>query len=194
MLRQTLTYIAALALLLGAPTAARGQEPVPATIEAVELAEGGPLNLLYLWRFHPGDDPRWADPAFDDSDWELVEPLLLPRGRPRDGWPGTGWFRRHLRIEPALRGKPLSLRIETPGATTVFLDGVPVMSAAASGLRAGGRLEGGAWREVALSPGREYVLAVRHTLSLAERHARSRDLGFLLTIEPRDAEALRLAA
>ncbi|MFL6199531.1 MAG: SpoIIE family protein phosphatase [Thermoanaerobaculia bacterium] len=194
MFRQTRTHVAALALLLGAAAAAQAQEPAPVEITASKLAEGGPLSLEYAWRFHPGDDPRWADPAFDDSDWELVEPLLLPHGRPRGGWPGTGWFRRHLRIEPPLGGKPLALRIETPGATTVFLDGVPVMSAAASGLRAGGRLEGGAWREVALSPGREYVLAVRHTLSLAERHAWSRDVGFLLTIEPRDAEALRLAA
>lgn len=194
MFRPKLTRIAALALLLGVSTAAHGQEPVPVEISAVELAEGGPLRLVYAWRFHPGDDPRWADPAFDDSDWELVEPLLLPGGRPRGGWPGTGWFRRHLRVEPGLGGKPLLLRIETPGSTTVFLDGAHVMSAAASGLRAGGRLEGGAWREVALSPGRDHVLAVRHTLSLAERHARSRDLGFYLTLEPREAEALRLAA
>ncbi|MBL8214024.1 MAG: SpoIIE family protein phosphatase [Bryobacterales bacterium] len=30
-------------------------------------------------RFHRGDDPRWADPAFDDSGWELVESRRLPR-------------------------------------------------------------------------------------------------------------------
>ncbi|HWN44849.1 MAG TPA: SpoIIE family protein phosphatase [Thermoanaerobaculia bacterium] len=194
MVRQTLTRAAALALLLGAGTAAQGQEPVPAEIEAVELAEGGPLQLVYVWRYHPGDDPRWADPAFDDRSWELIEPLLPPFGRPRGGWPGTGWFRRHLRVEPAFQGKPLAIHIETPGVSTVFLDGVPLMSTAASGLRAGGRLKGGAWREVVLSPGRDHVLAVRHTLSLAERHARSRYLGFYLTIEPRDAAALRLAA
>lgn len=191
MVRQALTHAAALALLLGGATAARGQEPAPAEIEAVELAEGGPLVLEYAWRFHPGDDPRWADPAFDDSDWELVEPLLPPRGRPRGGWPGTGWFRRHVRIEPALQGKPLMIRVETPGVTTVFLDGTPLMSVAASGLRAGGKLKGGAWREVFLSPGRDHVLAVRHTISPAEGHARSWFLGFLVSIEPRDAEALR---
>jgi serine phosphatase RsbU (regulator of sigma subunit) len=194
MVRQTPTRAAALALLLWAATAAQGQEPVPAEIEVVELAEGGPLQLVYAWRYHPGDDPRWAAPAFDDSGWELIEPLLPPLGRPRGGWPGTGWFRRHVRIEPAFRGKPLAIHIETPGVSTVFLDGVPLMSTAASGLRAGGRLKGGAWREVVLSPGRDHVLAVRHTLSLAERHARSRYLGFYLTIEPRDADALRLAA
>jgi hypothetical protein len=193
MFRQTLIRAAALALVLGA-RAARAQEPVPAQIDGAELAGGGPLRLVYAWRFHPGDDPRWADPAFDDSGWERVEPLLPPSGRPRDGWPGTGWFRRHLRADSSLRDKPLAIRVETPGVTAVFLDGVPLMNVAASGLRAGGRLAGGAWREVFLSPGTDHVLAVRHTISPADRHAQSRHLGFHLSIEPREAEALRLAA
>lgn len=193
MFRPTPTLASALALLLGAAIAAHGQEPAPAVISARELEEGGPLSLEFLWRFHSGDDPRWADPAFDDSGWELVEPWLPPRGRPRGGWPGTGWFRRHVRIEPELEGKPLAIRVETPGATAVFLDGVRLMDIEASGLRASGRLKGGAWREVLLSPGRDHVLAVRHTISAADRHAWSRYVGFRLFIEPRDAEALRLA-
>jgi serine phosphatase RsbU (regulator of sigma subunit) len=114
--------------------------------------------------------------------------------RPRDGWPGTGWFRRHLRIEPAMRGVPLAVRVESPGETAVFLDGKRLMSVAASGLRAGGRLKGGARREVVFSSRGPHVLAVRHSLSLAERHAQSRDLGFLLFIERADAAALRSAA
>ena len=28
-----------------------------------------------LWRFHPGDNPVWSDPNFDDSQWPL---LLFP--------------------------------------------------------------------------------------------------------------------
>lgn len=122
----------------------------------------------------------------------MVEPLLPPRGRPRGGWPGTGWFRRHVRIEPDLQGKPLAIRVETPGATAVFLDGVRLMNVEASGLRASGKLEGGAWREVFLSPGRDHVLAVRHTITPAGRHAWSRDVGFRLSVEPRGGEALRL--
>ena len=27
-----------------------------------------------VWRFSGGDDPRWADPAFDDSAWKLLQP------------------------------------------------------------------------------------------------------------------------
>lgn len=25
------------------------------------------------WRFHPGDDPRWSQPGFDDSGWTLIK-------------------------------------------------------------------------------------------------------------------------
>ena len=30
------------------------------------------VSLDGLWRFHPGDDPRWASPTFDDSAWPLL--------------------------------------------------------------------------------------------------------------------------
>lgn len=29
------------------------------------------------WKFHIGDNPQWADPNFDDSQWETVD--LTPR-------------------------------------------------------------------------------------------------------------------
>lgn len=35
--------------------------------ERVQMAE-----LRGLWRFHTGDDMRWADPGFDDSSWKLL--------------------------------------------------------------------------------------------------------------------------
>jgi hypothetical protein len=31
-------------------------------------------NLLqFEWKFKTGDDPMWATPGFDDSDWETLE-------------------------------------------------------------------------------------------------------------------------
>ena len=36
-----------------------------------------------LWRFHTGDDPHWADPAFDDSSWALL--------RSDDSWTTQGY-------------------------------------------------------------------------------------------------------
>ncbi len=190
MLRQPLYRIAALAVFLGAPTAAYGQEPDAMRITQAQLAENrGLMFLTDAWRYHSGDDPRWADPAFDDTGWEPVAPLLRPDGHPRDDWQGTGWFRRHLRVEPALWGKPLVIRIETLGATEVFLDGSPLMAATASRLAR----RAGALREVVFSPRRDHLLAVRHTLTLAEGRARSRNLGFLLAIETPDTTALQFA-
>ncbi len=29
-------------------------------------------SLDGLWRFHTGDNPAWADPSLDDSNWPLV--------------------------------------------------------------------------------------------------------------------------
>ncbi|HXB23352.1 MAG TPA: hypothetical protein VNV25_01355 [Gemmatimonadaceae bacterium] len=64
------------------------------------------------WRFHVGDDPRWADPAFDDTHWEVVD--LTPRPGARDpdvglpgyvpGWGASGvaWYRLHVTVtDPA---------------------------------------------------------------------------------------------
>lgn len=60
-----------------------------------------------LWRFHPGDDGRWADPAFDDSSWPL---LRSDRGWNSQGYPGMsgfGWYRFSIRIPAG--AQPLAL-------------------------------------------------------------------------------------
>ena len=40
------------------------------TIEVESLFQPAPLSGI--WKQHTGDDPRWADPAFDDSAWPSV--------------------------------------------------------------------------------------------------------------------------
>lgn len=60
-----------------------------------------------LWRFHPGDDSRWADPAFDVSSWPL---LRSDRGWSSQGYPGMsgfGWYRFSVRIPEG--AQPLAL-------------------------------------------------------------------------------------
>lgn len=103
--------------LLSCSSVAQGQEPKPVELERADLADGKTLELTLPWRFQAGDDPGWADPEFDDSRWEAAAPLLA----------SGGWFRRHVRVAPALAGMPLVLRVEAPGALRVFLDGEPIL-------------------------------------------------------------------
>ena len=67
----------------------------PAIIAAAQIALGQSIVALNgPWKFHLGDNPRWADPNFDDSGWETVD--LTPKAGsvdPVGGIPGyvPGW-------------------------------------------------------------------------------------------------------
>src|SRR5260370_32439097 len=153
-----------LALVL-APAAVRGQEPAPARLAQAILARGEAIDLVQAWRFHPGDDPRWPDPAFDDSTWQPVEPLLTPGKLPAGGWPGVGWFRRHLRLEPALAEKVLAIRVEAPGAARVFLDNHAILSSDPAPGTTAGDVGHGAFGAAHFRPRPEHLLAVRYELT-----------------------------
>jgi hypothetical protein len=63
-----------------------------------------PVSLEGEWRWHAGDDPRFAARDWDDSAWTA---RLLPR---RDQIPaGIAWFRRHA-VAPSTTG-PLALAV-----------------------------------------------------------------------------------
>jgi hypothetical protein len=63
-----------------------------------------PVSIEGDWKWHAGDDPRFAARDWDDSAWSA---LPLPR---RDQIPaGVGWFRRHA-VAPATIG-PLALAV-----------------------------------------------------------------------------------
>jgi len=78
----------------------------------------GPAQTLGgAWRFHSGDDPRWADPRVDDRGWDRFDLVSLPGNRDNDvglpgwlaGWhargypdlEGYGWYRRHVSLPAA---------------------------------------------------------------------------------------------
>ncbi|HWE87101.1 MAG TPA: SpoIIE family protein phosphatase [Terracidiphilus sp.] len=90
---------------------------VPVTLGQSVVALTGP------WKFHIGDNPQWADPSYDDSQWETVDLTPTPqttlpgvpipgfvsgweaRGHPR--YAGYAWYRMRVRIRGA--GGPLTL-------------------------------------------------------------------------------------
>jgi hypothetical protein len=90
------------------------------------------MELDGPWRFQAGDDPRWADPSFDDSAWPtlvLSRPITEQGFDPYTGW---GWYR--LRLQPQqfaplqnLPGKPqLDLLVtgDGIGQFDVFINGI----------------------------------------------------------------------
>jgi hypothetical protein len=107
---------------------------VPIQIGASVITLNGP------WRFHTGDDARWADTAFDDSSWEKVD-LTAAAGahdsdvgltgyvpgwtaRSHAGYSGYAWYRMRVLVSApagaalALSGPPL-----VDDAYQIFLNG-----------------------------------------------------------------------
>jgi len=125
------------------------------------------IQLLEGWRYHPGDDPSWSDPDFDDSGWPVVSSVLSVGAEPPGGWPGVGWFRRRLQLGEGMPPTPLAIRIEQLGASEIYLDGLLV--AAVGTVSADPEEERPVYPNdfagVALEPGRQHVLAVRFSNS-----------------------------
>jgi hypothetical protein len=110
-----LALFCASALLLSA------QSPgIPAAAPHADSAVSSPpakihgvLSLDGPWRFHTGDDPRWADPTFDDSAWPSVTLDQPLSGQGIDPYSGYAWYR--IRLQPA----QLSQVGRQPGSTSL---------------------------------------------------------------------------
>lgn len=109
--RKLMFGIAALSLLalagVIADLASGGRPDPPALREQATLLDGP-------WRFHIGDDPRWADVDLDDHDWETIDMTALPGSHDGDvglpdyvggwmaqghpGYHGYAWYRRTVTV------------------------------------------------------------------------------------------------
>jgi phosphoserine phosphatase RsbU/P len=50
-------------------------------------------SLDGLWRFHTGDNPAWADPNFDDSQWPLLRSDAVWGQQGYENYGGFAWYR-----------------------------------------------------------------------------------------------------
>src|ERR1700744_3887686 len=76
-----------------------------------------------LWHFHPGDDPRWADPAFDDSTWPLLRSDRDWSSQGYNHLAGFAWYR--FRVVVPADTPALSLYVpEVMTSYEVYADGV----------------------------------------------------------------------
>lgn len=87
----------------------------------------GDNNIIYIqdqWKFMPGDSLHWAEPAYDDSQWDLTSTNLTNADLSFIEWDGLGWFRKKFKVAPELRGKPVALLIDRHfGASEIYLNG-----------------------------------------------------------------------
>ncbi len=72
--------------------------PAASAQAVVELLEADrPVSLSVAWKFRAGDDPTWAEPGFDDSDWRQIR---IPTGTRSDVEAELSWYRLAVRIGP----------------------------------------------------------------------------------------------
>ncbi len=123
------TVATAAILLVGLGARAQAQSPPAASSspagtfdldkdrQAVVLLDGA-------WRFHLGNDPRYADPGFDDSGWLLVRPDT-PTSQP--AYSGEAWYRAKIRV-PAGQGSISVYVTRIYTSYQLFADGQSIAS------------------------------------------------------------------
>ena len=78
----------------------------------------GAVPIDGSWQFHLGDNPRWANPSFDDSKWDTIE-VDGPWGNQHPSYAGFAWYRRHIEIQPTA-GATHDYRILIPHAEDAY--------------------------------------------------------------------------
>jgi len=82
------------------------------------------------WRFHPGDDPRWASPAFDDSGWALLDSSTPWSEQGYPGMGGYAWYRFRVVLPPGEKQYAIGLSAIMTGFE-IYEDGQLIGSAGA---------------------------------------------------------------
>ena len=157
-------------LLLAATAAGAVERPTEDPVVLAGRLEDR-VQLLDGWRYHPGDDPSWSNPAFDDSAWPVASSTLDASADPAGGWPGIGWFRRRLTLADGMPPTALAIRIEQNGASDLYLDGRLVGSygTVSADPAAERPVYPNDFDGIALEPGTTHVLAVRYSNSRDNR-------------------------
>ncbi|MCX6243957.1 MAG: putative Ig domain-containing protein [Bacteroidetes bacterium] len=61
------------------------------------------VDLNIPWKFHPGDDMKWAAPAFDDSKWVTLLPSKVWEDQGYEKLNGYAWYRIRFMLPSSLK-------------------------------------------------------------------------------------------
>ncbi|WP_433983160.1 beta galactosidase jelly roll domain-containing protein [Tunturiibacter empetritectus] len=116
-----LVSLASLSLLLCAASGLHAQTfNLQTGREAVASLDG-------LWRFHTGDNPAWADPNFDDSQWPLLRSDKDWNQQGYENYGGFAWYRFTVAVPEGSRDWSIYLGPMETGYQ-LFVDGRPAGS------------------------------------------------------------------
>jgi hypothetical protein len=88
-----------IAALLVVSHAVIAETPSPLPIDGIGQAT---LPMDGPWQFHPGDNPAWASPDFDDSGWPQIETGRTWEGQGFRNYTGYAWYRQRIVVDPQL--------------------------------------------------------------------------------------------
>ncbi len=83
----------------------------------------GLFKTMPVWLYHPGDNPEWAKPEYNDEGWDTLSTELDLRHKNEEFFPGIGWFRLHIEIDSSLMNKTFALTMNQRGASQVYHNG-----------------------------------------------------------------------
>ena len=147
------------------------QESEPVSVTGIRVLTLDDINergaLLGAWKYHPGDNPEWASPSFDDTAWKSTSTLLSRKELTENEWQGIGWFRLRVSVpDRRLWNMPLALHVLfQTGASEIYLDGELIYKFGTVGTRAGE--EEPYWKRdpqvISFSGETDHLLAIRYS-------------------------------
>ena len=105
-----LVLFVAFLIITTAPAHAAAAAAAPAAVASRTLVVDGlgkgTAPLDGPWQFHLGDDPAWANPAFNDSGWEQLTADKSWGAQTHSNYAGFAWYRKSIQISPAPGASP----------------------------------------------------------------------------------------
>jgi len=83
-----------------------------------------PADVTGEWKFQAGDNPAWADTAFNDSKWPYINAATSSHLITGISHALIGWFRLRIDVAPKLRGKTIGIKLSQYGAAEIYFNGV----------------------------------------------------------------------
>src|SRR6185312_2299811 len=136
------------------------------------------------WKFHAGDDPKFALSDYDDHNWQSIDPNLITGKLPPAARTGIGWMRLHFHIADSLHGKMFLLLFQNVAAE-IYLNGKLIARRGSIDAKNGSGRAYHNYDRVTLPFTKDYVqvLAIRYAHEPVLKYFNSAEAGPFFTLD-----------